>query len=83
MNNTITIYSTPTCGFCHMLKSYLKDKSIAFSEKDITTDQEAYKTVINKTGMAAVPVMEVGNKFVIGFDRPRIDALLTENNLLK
>lgn len=83
MTPTITIYSTPTCGFCHMLKSYLKDKSISFTEKDITTDSDAYKTVVNNTGMAAVPVMEVGKKFVIGFDRPRIDALLKENNLLK
>ena len=29
----ITIYSTATCGFCKMLKSYLQSKNIPYEEK--------------------------------------------------
>lgn len=79
--NTVTIYSTPTCGFCHMLKSYLKDKGVAYTEKDLTKDMDAYNTILTKTGQLAVPVMEVGDQFVIGFDRPKIDKILEENKL--
>ncbi len=81
MSAQVTMYTTPTCGFCHMLKAYLKDKKVDFTEKDLTKDGDAYNTVLNKTGQLAVPVLEVGDKFVIGFDRNRIDHLLEENKL--
>jgi glutaredoxin-like YruB-family protein len=83
MSTGITIYSTPTCGFCHMLKSYLKSQDITYTEKDITVDREAYDIVEKTTGQLAVPVMTLGDEFVIGFDKPRIDQLLKQNHLLK
>jgi glutaredoxin len=35
----ITIYSTSTCGFCKMLKSYLASKEIDFDVKMADEDQ--------------------------------------------
>ena len=72
----IVVYTTPTCGFCHMLKSYLKDKGVDYTEKDLTKDMDAYNTVLKKTGQLAVPVMEVGEKYVVGFDRKKVDELV-------
>ncbi len=83
MTNTLTIFSTPTCGFCHMLKSYLKQKGVEYTEKDITMDREAYDVVANTTGQLAVPVLMYDKEFVIGFDRPKVDALLESHKLLK
>ena len=83
MSATITIYSTPTCGFCHMLKEYLKGRKIPYIEKDITTDELAYNWVQEKTGMSAVPVTDIGGEVIIGFDRPRIDLALREHKLAK
>ena len=83
MSTGITIYSTPTCGFCHMLKSYLKSLDISYNDKDITVDRDAYDVVEKTTGQLAVPVMTLGDDFVIGFDKPRIDEILKRNHLLK
>jgi glutaredoxin 3 len=75
-DNTITIYTTPTCGFCHMAKAYLKGKSIPYNEKDITMDRDAMQWVYEQTGQLAVPVLDVNGEVILGFDRPRIDAAI-------
>lgn len=78
----ITIYSTPTCAFCHMAKEYLKSRGIAFTDKDITVDVEAQKWVLGKTGQLAVPVIDIDNTVILGFDRQRIELTLREKKLI-
>ncbi len=78
----ITIYSTPTCGFCHMAKEYFKSKGISFKEKDLTEDIEAQHWVLNHTGQLAVPVINIANEVIVGFDRIRIDGALRANKLI-
>ena len=74
--SNVTIYSTPTCGFCHMAKEYFKSKDITYDEFDVTMDHEKAQEMVNKSGQMGVPVIEINGKIVVGFDRPRIDALL-------
>lgn len=78
---TITIYSTATCGFCKMLKSYLASKEILFEVKMADEDQAIAQELYEKSGQLGVPFTiitdEEGNEEkVLGFDRPRIDEIL-------
>jgi glutaredoxin 3 len=73
----ITIYSSPTCGFCYMVKDYLKGKGYDFTEKDISVDQDALRFVLEKIGQAVTPIVTIGDRIIIGFDRPKIDDALT------
>lgn len=82
MANPITIYTTPTCGFCHMAKEYFKSKDIDYDSKDVTADAEAYKEILDKSGQLGVPVIDIEGSIVIGFDRPKIDAALQEKKLV-
>lgn len=79
----VTVYSTPTCAFCHALKEYLSHKGVEYTEKDLTKDAEAQKWVLDHTGQLAVPVTDIDNNVIIGFDRPRIEALLRDKKLIK
>lgn len=79
----ITIYTTPTCAFCHMAKEYFKGRSVAYKESDITSDEAGFKWVVEKTGQAAVPVIDIAGEVIIGFDRPLIDAALRDKQLVK
>lgn len=72
----IVIYSSPTCGFCYMVKDYLKGKGYDFTEKDISVDQEALRFVLEKIGQAVTPIITIGERIIVGFDRPKIDAAL-------
>lgn len=72
----INIYSTPTCPYCHMVKNYLKSKSIDFNDYNVAEDQEKAKEMVEKTGQMGVPVIEIDNNIIVGFDKPEIDRLL-------
>ena len=34
----VTIYSTPTCHFCHMAKDFFKEKKVAYTEYDVSSN---------------------------------------------
>ena len=78
----VTIFTTPTCGFCHMAKEYFKSKGVSYSEKDLTQDVAAQGWVLQKTGQLAVPVIDIGDDIIVGFDRERIDLSLREKKLI-
>jgi len=79
---SVTIYSAPWCAFCHMAKNYLASKKVAFKDIDVEKDQKAAHDIFVKTGQAGIPVIEIGEAIIIGFDRPHIDSALEQYNLL-
>jgi len=76
----VTIYSTATCGFCKMLKSYLSDKGVKYEVKMADEDQAIAKELYEKSGQLGVPftIIEEDGKeeLILGFDRQKIDAAL-------
>lgn len=75
----VIIFSTPTCGFCNAAKSYMRSKGISFRDVDVTRDQTAARDMVRRSGQMGVPVIDIGGKIVVGFDRPKIDRLLGIN----
>lgn len=72
----VKIYSTKTCPYCDMEKDFLKEHNIEFEEVDVSADQDAANEMVKKTGQMGVPVTEVDNKLVIGFDKEKLKKLL-------
>lgn len=77
----ISIYSTATCGYCKMLKSYLQSKNIAYDEKMADEDPNLARELYEKSGQLGVPftIIETDNgkeEKILGFDRPRFDEVL-------
>lgn len=77
----VTIYSTPSCGYCTLEKEFLTDKGVEYTEIDVAADQDAAAQMVEKTGQMGVPVtivaMEDGKEEVIvGFDQDRLTELL-------
>lgn len=79
---TVTVYSAVWCAYCHMAMEYLKGKGVEFKSIDIDHDPQAARTIFAKTGQAGVPVIEIGNEVILGFDRVRIDSALRANKLV-
>jgi len=79
-----TIYSTPTCHFCHQLKDWLTENGIAYVEKNAAADPVARQELIDKSHQMGVPVSvltfqdgaEAMEKVVIGYDQPQLADLL-------
>ena len=76
MDKTIIIYSTPTCHFCHMVKDYLTEKGIAFTDHNVAVDIEKRQEMMQRSGQMGVPVIFIGDDMVIGFNKDKIDVLL-------
>ena len=72
----VTVYTTPTCPYCRMVKQFLSQKGIPFVEKDVSADRAAAMYMVQRTGQQGVPVTEIDGQFVVGFDRPRLEQLL-------
>lgn len=75
---SVTVYSTPTCPYCRMVKDYLTEKKVEFKDINVAEDREAGKYIIKKSGQMGVPQIEINGKIIVGFDR---DALNKELNL--
>jgi glutaredoxin 3 len=76
MAKNVTVYSTPTCPFCIRAKQYLKDSNIQFTEYDVGSNPDKAEEMINKSGQMGVPVIEIDDKIVIGFDKEKIREIL-------
>ena len=72
----IKIYTTPVCAYCKMAKDYFKSKNLKYEEIDLVGNADAQQLVISKTGMVAAPIIEIEGKFIVGFDRQKIEEAL-------
>ena len=65
----IRLYSTPSCPYCRMAKDFLTGENVAFTVVDVSEDEKAAQEMVDKSGQMGVPVMELENVIIIGFDR--------------
>ena len=59
-----------------MVKEYLSQKGITYTEHDLSKDISKAREMVEKTGQMGVPVVIIDENIVIGFNRARIDELL-------
>lgn len=76
----VKVYSTPTCGYCHQAKKFLNERGVIFSEFDVSRDQAAAQEMMKLTGQMGVPVIVIDGQTIIGFDKQRLEGLLSSGN---
>lgn len=72
----VLVFTTPTCSWCHRLKTYLGERRVSFREIDVSRDQRAAQDLVRRTGQMGVPVIEIDGRPIVGFDKTRIDKAL-------
>ena len=72
----VTIYSTPSCHFCHMAKDFFKEKNVEYVDFDVAADLDKRREMITKSGQMGVPVIIIGDQLIVGFNKPKIVDLL-------
>ena len=72
----VTIYSTPTCHFCHMAKDFFKENNVEFTDKNVAIDRASAEEMVQKSGQMGVPVIDIDGEIIVGFDEPRLRTLL-------
>lgn len=65
----VTIYTTPTCPYCHMAKGLLRRKNVVFTEIDVSQDRAKRMTMTQLAGgRSTVPQIFIGTTHVGGCD---------------
>lgn len=72
----VTIYSTPTCHFCHAAKEFFAENDVAFEDFNVAEDQTKRQEMVEMTGQLGVPVIRIGDDVIVGFDEAKIRQLL-------
>lgn len=72
----VTIYSTPSCHYCKLAKEFLTTKNIPYTEYNVASDAQKRAEMIEKTGQMGVPVIEVGDELMVGYDEGQLSSLL-------
>ena len=65
----IKIYTTDSCPWCDKAKSYLKSQNLEFIELNVQDDMEARDEMIKKSRQMSVPVLDINDTIIIGFDK--------------
>ncbi len=59
----IFVYSTRNCPNCRVLKQFLANKNVPFTEVDMATPAALTELRMNGVFTMAAPVLQIGNKF--------------------
>lgn len=63
---TITMYSTPWCGYCRRLKRQLDEAGIPYLEIDVDATPGYDQRIIEASGgYRTVPTVEVGDRMLV------------------
>ena len=61
--------------FCNKLKEFLRKHNVAFTDRDVTTDESALAE-LQKIGILTTPVTLIDGETVIGFDAAKLSERL-------
>jgi len=59
-----------------MAKDFFTAQGIAYEDFDVSTNLDKRKEMVDKSGQMGVPVIMIGDKLIVGFNKPKIVELL-------
>jgi|TARA_B100000315_G_C14464063_1_gene535112 glutaredoxin len=60
-----------------MVKEFLSQKRVTYKEYDVSRDQNAARQLVGRTGQMGVPVTVIDGQTIIGFDRAKLEQVLS------
>ena len=59
-----------------MAKDFFKKNNFGYIEYNVATDMTKRGEMIEKSGQMGVPVIEIGEEIIVGFDKSKLSSLL-------
>jgi len=72
----VIVYTGDNCAWCDRAKSYLAERGVPYTERNIEYDEEEQRKVQALSGQRHVPVITVGSEMVVGFQRRELAQIL-------
>ena len=74
----INIYLMPKCKFSIDAVNFFKSRNISFNEFDVSKDPLKAEEMKKKSGQSNVPVIEIDDQIIIGFNESEIKRILAD-----
>jgi len=71
----IEVFTQRHCASCRRVEGYLRELGVAFTVRDVTTDEAALDEIFNR-GFMTTPVTHIGDQWIAGFKRKEFEQLL-------
>jgi len=72
----VTVYTGDNCHWCERAKQYLIQRGVPFTEKNVENDEVLQVEVMRLSGQRHVPVITIGSRTIVGFQRRELEAEL-------
>ncbi len=73
---SVTVYTTPWCGWCRKTVEWLDERGIAYENRDVEASEAYRKELVSHSGGTSVPVVVIDGEVVRGFDAHRMEQLI-------
>ncbi len=61
-----------------MAKRYFAERGLDYVDMDVSRDRAALKQMVTETGQYGVPVIKVGDKTMVGWDKNEFERLMRD-----
>ena len=72
----VTLYTAPNCDACDLVRHYLQQRKVPFTEKNVGNNADLQKELQQKTGGLTVPATLIGGQTLIGYNRSALKGAL-------
>lgn len=72
----ITIFTTNQCSYCQMVKKFLTMKGKEYEVVSLDDNPDIRQTLYEKTGAMTVPITQINEDYVIGWNPSKLLALI-------
>lgn len=73
----ITVYTTPTCAYCSMVKKFLDMNKQPYRLVNLDENPQVRQDLLEKTGAMTVPITEKDGEFVVGWNPAKLKELIS------
>ena len=77
--NPVSLYTTPECDACDLVRLYLTNNRIPFAEKNVEDNFVMQQELKEKSGRITVPTLIVGESIMDGYSRSALKQTFVDN----
>lgn len=74
----VVLYSTAKCTPCDSARAYLRGRGVPFAEKNVQTNRELQKELLQKTGQLVLPTIMVGSRVMQEYSQAWLESELDQ-----
>ncbi|MEN9558672.1 MAG: hypothetical protein RL141_1041 [Candidatus Parcubacteria bacterium] len=76
LSMTVKVYSTPTCPYCKLVKEFLTEQKIDYTDIDVSSSPSAANEMVKISGQMGVPVIDIDGQIIVGWNKGALEEAL-------